>query len=530
MSIDQNETGALDERLAFMRLDAASSERLKSVRRELLDRLPGALDSFYDQVRAHPQTRAFFGSEGEIQGAKARQQSHWDALANGRFDAGYLRAVTKVGEIHARIGLEPRWYIGGYALVLEQLVDAVLKAHWPKRGFGAGRADKDAADRASAAIGAVVKATLLDMDLAISVYLEASERARKAVEDEARRTNEAVIAAIGPALSALAAGDLTRRIGDEMPPAYAQLASDFNDAIEKVSDAIVQVGASSDRINAGAEEISSASDDLSRRTEQQAASLEQTAAALDEITATVRRAAEGATDAKKTVADAKTVAQTSGDVVSRAVAAMSQIEASSRQIGQIIGVIDEIAFQTNLLALNAGVEAARAGEAGRGFAVVASEVRALAQRSAEAAKEIKTLISASTSQVAGGVSLVNETGEALSDIIARISGVDGLVGEITASSLEQSSGLGEVNTAVNQMDQITQQNAAMVEQSTAAAHSLKQEIAELNRLVRTFNTGRAKAASRGAVTPSPARDLRRRVAASFAAAPSARADDGWEEF
>ena len=254
-------------------------------------------------------------------------------------------------------------------------------------------------------------------------------------------------------------------------------------------------------VRSGAEEITQASDDLSRRTEQQASSLEETAAALDEITATVRRTAEVANEARDLVSTSKTDAERSGAVVRQTVGAMGGID-SSKQIANIIGVIDEIAFQTNLLALNAGVEAARAGDAGRGFAVVATEVRALAQRSADAAKEIKTLILASTQQVDVGVKLVSETGQALGRIVTQVSQLNGLVVELAASAKEQSTGLGEVNAAVNQMDQITQQNAAMVEQATAASRSLSDEAQELARLVGQFNIGESEAARRSSA-PRP---------------------------
>jgi methyl-accepting chemotaxis protein len=242
-------------------------------------------------------------------------------------------------------------------------------------------------------------------------------------------------------------------------------------------------------VKAGAAEITRASDDLARRTEQQAASLEQTAAALDQITATVDKTAEGAKSARDLVAAARQDAEASGNVVSETVAAMAGIETSSREIGNIIGVIDEIAFQTNLLALNAGVEAARAGEAGRGFAVVATEVRALAQRSADAAREIKMLISTSGTQVGTGVKLVGDTGKALARIVEQVSRLNGLVMDIAASAQEQATALGQVNSAVNAMDQTTQQNAAMVEQSTAASHGLAREAEELAHLVGQFSIG-----------------------------------------
>ena len=336
------------------------------------------------------------------------------------------------------------------------------------------------------------------------------ERSRKAIEDERAAKaaeQERVFNSLGSALKALAEGDLTVALDRDLPRQYDAIRADFSLAVERLRDAMGGIAGNADGMRSGAGEITQAADDLSRRTEQQAATLEETAAALEEITATVKRTADGANQANAVVGAAKLDAEKSGEVVRDAVAAMSQIEQSAQQISQIIGVIDEIAFQTNLLALNAGVEAARAGDAGRGFAVVASEVRALAQRSAEAAKEIKALISASTQQVKQGVDLVGQTGEALQRIVSKVADISGLVSEITASAQEQATGLSQVNTAVNQMDQVTQQNAAMVEQSTAASHSLLDQADELVRLVSRFRTGeeRRTASARPAASPSPNR-------------------------
>ena len=357
---------------------------------------------------------------------------------------------------------------------------------------------------------------------------------------------------LGEGLKSLASGDLTIRLGEGMGESYAQIRNDFNDAIDKLKETMASVVSSADTIQSGAREISSASDDLSRRTEQQAASLEETAAALDEITATVKKSAEGASHAREVVAAADEDAKKSALVVRQAVEAMDAIAKSAQQISQIIGVIDEIAFQTNLLALNAGVEAARAGDAGRGFAVVASEVRALAQRSAEAAKEIKGLISASTTQVDHGVKLVAETGKSLERIMTQVAEINGVVAEIAAGAKEQATGLDEVNTAINQMDQVTQQNAAMVEQSTAAGHTLSQEAAQLAGLISRFQVGRdagdgamrrelqkvaphAFRPSAKAAGAPPRIDLRKappRRAAQPAVVngAAAREEAGWEEF
>lgn len=367
----------------------------------------------------------------------------------------------------------------------------------------------------------------------------AAERAQRASEEAAlERERATVVGSLGEGLSALAAGDLTYRLDSDMPDAYRRLQLDFNSALSQLQDTMKTVAVNVTGIRSGAGEIGQAADDLSRRTEQQAAAIEETAAALDEITATVRKSAESASRANAVVSSAQSDAMTSGDVVREAVSAMGEIERSANQISQIIGVIDEIAFQTNLLALNAGVEAARAGDAGRGFAVVASEVRALAQRSSDAAKEIKTLISASASHVGSGVKLVGKTGVALQDIIGRVTEINDLVSEIAASAKEQSTALQEVNTAVNQMDQVTQQNAAMVEESTAASHSLTQEAAELTRLISSFQVGEASVVP--ARSPAKARSAppviaqQKRVAAfaaSQARAPAqASAPDDWEEF
>ncbi|MDR3462443.1 MAG: methyl-accepting chemotaxis protein [Beijerinckiaceae bacterium] len=318
---------------------------------------------------------------------------------------------------------------------------------------------------------------------------EQERAANEAIRAEIQRQQALVVSSVASGLERLAKGDLTNRLTQAFTGEYEKLRADFNATANSLQDALRTIASATDGISSGSDQIALASDDLSRRTEQQAANLEETAAALNLITDTVKSMAAGATEAAKIVASTRNAAESSGGVVQQAVGAMSKIKESSREIGNIIGVIDEIAFQTNLLALNAGVEAARAGEAGRGFAVVASEVRALAQRSAEAAKQIKTLISTSTNQVESGVLLVDRTGAALTDIIEKVSEMDALVRKISASSQEQAAGLAEINTAMNQMDQVVQQNAAMVEESTAAAHALKGETANLTGMVGRFQIG-----------------------------------------
>ncbi len=378
----------------------------------------------------------------------------------------------------------------------------------------------------------------------------------QAVQDAAVAQRQ-VTGALGTGLSRLAASDVTHRIHEPFPADYEPLRIDYNAAMDAVSEVLSAVSEATNGINAGASDIRQASDDLSQRTEQQAASLEETAAAMDQITGTVRETAAGATRAHSVVNETRDEAEQSGDVVRRAVEAMNGIERASGEIGDIISVIDGIAFQTNLLALNAGVEAARAGDAGKGFAVVASEVRALAQRSADAAKDVKAKINASSDQVAMGVELVSETGKALQRIIARIGEISTLVGTIATSADQQATGLQQVNTAVGEMDGVTQQNAAMVEQATAAARSLAEEADELARQVARFTlggragTGGATRAPSAKVVPMPtavhrlqaraaqvgreiARNSRRTVSGGGAAPAAAAAmvvdEDDWSEF
>jgi len=303
------------------------------------------------------------------------------------------------------------------------------------------------------------------------------------VTERVRAVNE-----IGVGLTQLAGNHLDYRIETTFIPAFEKLRADFNLSLERLASTIIAIADSTTTIEAGTQEIATAADDLARRTEQQAATLEETAAALNEITTTVKKTATGAINAQEAVIAANADAKKSGEIVNRAIAAMNGIARSAGQISKIIGIIDEIAFQTNLLALNAGVEAARAGEAGRGFAVVASEVRALAQRSAGSAKEIKTLIQTSTAEIDNGVILVGETGKTLEQIMVQVEAIHGIVTSIAEGAREQAIGLDQVNGAINQIDQVTQQNAAMVEQATATSHALSEETGQLSLLVGQFQT------------------------------------------
>lgn len=438
---DRERLEELDRRMAAIgRSQAVIEFDLDGTIRDANDNLLQTMGYGMDEIRG--QHHRMFMDPAEA--ATSDYAAFWRELNEGRFVARKFRRMAKGGR--------EVWLEASYNPVLDET-------------------------------GRPLKVIKLAVDIT-----EAEQASRRA--EQARMAAEAaqarLVGALAEQLSRLSDGDLRAAIEQEMEGAHQAVKADFNGAVTSLRTALEQVLAAVTALRGGSDEISQASDDLSRRTEQQAASLEETAAALDQITATVQRSAEGARQAASVASKAHTEAGRSGEVMRRAVAAMDGISRRSSEISDIVGVIDEIAFQTNLLALNAGVEAARAGDAGRGFAVVASEVRALAQRSASAAKEIKTLISESGRQVGAGVALVGDTGQALERIAAQIERLTLIAEEIAASSQEQSSGLQQVNIAVNQMDQVTQQNAAMVEQSTAASHALASDAVELDRMMGQF--------------------------------------------
>ncbi|WP_137153788.1 globin-coupled sensor protein [Rhizobium sp. FKL33] len=485
MTSSTQQTTPLRQRLDFLGVDGAAQKELQKLAPVVSDLIGPALDKFYAKVRANPETARFFKNESHISGAKSAQAKHWGIITSGALDEAYVNGVTAIGKAHARIGLEPRLYIAGYALVLEQLIHGVVAR---KQGGFFKSKDKSVADD----ISLIVKAALLDMDYAISVYLDELAAQRERAEREraiAEAEQSDALRKLGHMLEMLSAGDLQARFGHDMPEKFGAMANNYNNAVEALRHSMENVRVAAQQILDGAQEIAKATNDLSGRTEQQAASIEQSSAALHELSENVTSTASGARNASAVAKETLGVVKTSGATVLEAVAAMSALEKSSTEISKIITVIDEIAFQTNLLALNAGVEAARAGEAGRGFAVVAQEVRELAQRSANAAKEIKGIIAESSNQVQTGVALVNRSGESLGDITSRIVELTKIISDIASAADEQSSGLKEVSAAISSLDTITQQNAGMVEKSSGEVRTLAAEVERLNGVLDEFKTG-----------------------------------------
>lgn len=441
--------------------------------RSLIDRFAGkALDRLYARISGDRATASLFKSAEQRNRAAQAQLLHWKQLFAGHFDARQIERSEHIGRVHSRVGLEPKYYIGGYALVLEELIEQTLRRNLFLRLSGR---------RSGKVVSTLVKAALLDMDAALSAYFNAEAEARKQVIDT-----------VGQALARIADGDLRAELKG-LPEAYKQIAVDFHRMRHEMSSMVVEMADAAENIDAGSNEISSAAGDLAGRTERNAEGITRAAEVMRGVTGGVLQTAGAVRDVNTSITEISAQAEHGGAIVTSAIGAMDKIKASSEEIAQITEVIESIAFQTNLLALNAGVEAARAGEAGKGFAVVASEVGALAHRTTESAKSIKSLISKSSADVHDGVDLVGRTRVALEQIIAKLGGAKEQAGEISTQAEAQARSLKAVSDEIQKMDSSTQQNAAMVEQSNAASRALSNEARRLTSIVSRFALERRSA-------------------------------------
>jgi methyl-accepting chemotaxis protein len=454
--------------VSLTRENYAAFPRLKSI----VVRFGGkALERLYARIASDKTASALLPTQDRRDYAARAQFEHWKQLFSGQFDAAQIERSEHIGKVHARIGLTPRFYIGGYALVLEEIIGRTLRRSFFTRLSGR---------RTGNLIATLVKAALLDMDAALSAYFKAEEDARKAVIDS-----------VGQALSAMADGDLQANL-NELPEAYRQIALDFHRMRHEMSSILSEMAEAADNIDAGSGEISSAANDLAGRTERAAEGITRTAEVMRGVTGAVLGTASAVRDINISIDEISGQARDGGAIATDAIGAMDKIKTSSDEIAQITEVIESIAFQTNLLALNAGVEAARAGEAGKGFAVVASEVGALAHRTTESAKSIRALIVKSSADVKQGHELVGKTRSALEQIIERVTGANEQAGEISSQAEMQASNLQQVSDEIQKMDSSTQQNAAMVEQSNAASRALSTESQRLTAIVGRFNLERNK--------------------------------------
>ncbi len=465
----------LTARLEYYQL-AGETSRFRRISGKLKRPLDSALEKLSVKIGRNPRLSNVFRDAEHTSGALNLLRQHWLRLFAEGPTEDYFGRVTKVGHVHAKIGLEPKWYVGSYATILgtavEKLVAPGIWSLLPWRR----RLAKD--------VAVMVQASLLDMEIALSTYFEAEEKAR-----------EGALARMSEALSQVAEGNLTVRLSG-LPQEYARAERDFNGAMDALSSTMTTVVGGVASMSMAMEQIRSGTNDLASRTERQAATIEETAAAMQQVTGSMRENAEQLQVASVAVNRTRSDAETGGEVIGRAVTAMGAIESSSSQITQIVSLIDGIAFQTNLLALNAGVEAARAGESGKGFSVVASEVRALAQRSAEAANEIKHIIGVSAGHVSDGVRLVGEAGGVLDRIAGGVVEVSKILTETSATATHQTASLAQVNESVSDIDKITQANAALVEETSAATTSVADQSATIAAATARFSL--EDAPSRGA--------------------------------
>ncbi len=444
--------------------------------------LDDALEYFYTFAEADPAIAQFFPEQSVMDHARSAQKAHWQKLLSGTFNEDYLASAARVGSVHFKIQLPFSMYLSGYGRASAYIQKRLLE----KSGAQIGKFTRR---RTGDLLGALTRAFAFDTYQVIDSYFAA----QKEEQDTAFKY-------LCEGIERMSGRDLSTPIPgpeeSDFPQRYDTVRTSFNGLMTSMRDVIVTIQESTDNLNRIAIEVNQSAEDLSRRTETQAATLEETAAAVEQINSSVQSSTESTSKTEEVVLQTRNNAAKGNDVADQAVAKMREISESSAQISQIISVIDDIAFQTNLLALNAGVEAARAGDAGRGFAVVASEVRGLAQRAADSAKEIKALVTTSTQHVDSGVAMVDQAGTTLTSIVRDIEKVSDLTADIVNSAREQSTGLSEIAVGVSQLDTVTQQNAAMVEETAAAIMSMQQDTQVLSQLVGTFRVSAGSAAQR----------------------------------
>ncbi len=481
-----------------MEFDDAQRKKLRTAQSAVRAVIGKALDRFYERAKQTSETAAFFDGQAHMDRAKAAQEKHWSHIASAEFDSSYYESARRTGATHARIGLEPRWYVGSYAIVVEELVHGVARRtpFW-KRVVAL--FNPSAAHETTLAL---IKGAMLDMELSLSVYFE-----------EASASREAAVAQLEDVLAALSEGDLTRSLTG-MPESFSGLERSYNGALSKVREMIAAVADATSRIDASVHEIAQASEDLARRTESNASSLEETSAAITQMDGRLKT---GAQASRSTVERAdQTIATVSSGrgIADQAVGAMTRVADSTEGIDGVIEGLDKIAFQTRVLAMNAAVEAGRAGEAGRGFAVVADLVSALAMRAEEEAGQAREQLTAIQADIGTAVGMVKRVDGALSDIAQDVDQVHELLGSMAADNTAQAGTIGEISSAVGTMDSSTQQNAAMVEQTSASARNLASEVSMLAELTKAFcldespNRLPAALAARPAHTMSGAVSLR----------------------
>ncbi|MGI2032608.1 globin-coupled sensor protein [Rhizobium panacihumi] len=493
------QAGSLRDRLAFAGLDAQQCDLLRRFRPMLEEQLQTGLRDLFLRFQSFPDAARNFENERQLDRLHDLQASHWAVLTDARFDALYAERVKVLSDAESRMGLDPRWHVAGHAVMLEHLVAALVEQIGAKSLLpGARRRDQEISD----AIAAVIRLVMVDVEIAVSLrFNELRQRHQRAASDQRKGDQAQAIDTFFDFASALSVKDLTARVDGDVPDVYSELAGILNQAAEAMRAAIETVGNKMSQIDTLALGLITGARTVANETAEHARNLADTSGQLQELTIRFRDTASRTVAAEKAATETRKSVEESGEIVGRAINAMTDIENSAEKIGEIIGVIDEIAFQTNLLALNAGIEAARAGDSGRGFAVVAQEVRALAQRSADAAREIKTLVTGTKSQVGAGVNMVHRTQDAIAGIVRQVSDINDSIAGIATDSGEQVQCLARVAGEIGEIGNRVSATSDIAARSGENADELHTVILELGQTVREFRI--ARQAHEKAQRPSP---------------------------
>lgn len=480
----RQQAGSLFERLRFAGLEAEQTDFLRKHRESLLPEIEKGLKALFERYQSSSEASAQFESDRQLDRLHSLISSHWAVLSDARFDSLYAERVKVLSDAEGRMGLDPRWHIAGHSVVLEHLIVGALAARWPKSWFGR---KHGSALEAEALVKSIVRLVMVDLEIAVSLrFNELRLGHKQALKEQREEIETSTVALFADTVEALANKDLTVRLSADVPENYADLTQRFNEALDRLREEIDSANARNRHGHELAENVTSLTRQAADVAADCARRIDDGLSGLKTLTEGVNRNAERSVAAERHVGETRVAVERSGEIVGEAIAAMADIEASAEKIGEIIGVIDDIAFQTNLLALNAGIEAARAGDSGRGFAVVAQEVRALAQRSADAARQIKTLVSETKSQVDSGVQMVGRTQTAIGDIVRQVQDISAAVTGIARDSGEHARGLDHSMAAFSEIRREASRGAEIALSSRAKSDDLHTVILELGDTIRSF--------------------------------------------
>ncbi|MDI7863371.1 globin-coupled sensor protein [Rhizobiaceae bacterium n13] len=482
------QAGSLRDRLRFAGLDGEQCELVRRYRSMLQPSVSAGLRDLFQRYQSFPDAARNFASERQVERLHDLQSSHWDVLTDARFDSLYAERVKVLSDTESRMNLDPRWHVAGHAVVLEHLVGGLVEE---LNGRSLMPGSRKRAQEVGELIAALIRLVMVDVEIAVSLrFNELRVAHHRQLADQRQADQAEAVAVFADVVHALSDRDLTARVADDVPDVYAGLAAELNAALEGMREAVETHAECSRAAEAATTRVADGARDLARSNGDSSRQLNESVGVLGGIAAGVRRNAGLTRTAQEATATTRGSVEKSGAVVSQAITAMTDIENSAEKIGQIIGVIDEIAFQTNLLALNAGIEAARAGDSGRGFAVVAQEVRALAGRSADAAREIKSLVNGTKVQVDTGVKMVGRTQEAIASIVRQVSDINAAITDIANETGEYAKELEQVTGEIGTLGERIAADSETAARTGEVADDLQMTITELGQAIRSFRIER----------------------------------------